>query len=146
METTAAMLLICSRLIEQGSKAVSQMMSTLFFPVVPFVLHIFVIASFLTIAVLLSSVRSPHSAIYYKSGEDIVGNMTTPPQCNPGACLNPETNATFLFNDTCSVSSFVKANCDMTECQEEVKSCLAASISFNETMTCITGALSVRQL
>ena len=111
------------RLIEQGSKAVSHMMSTLFFPVVPFVLHIFVIGSFLTIAVLLSSVRSPHSAIYYKSGEteDTAGTNVTalPPKCNPGACINPETKTTFLFNDTCSIQTFDKAKCDL-ECEEEV--------------------------
>ena len=52
------------RLIEQGSKAVSHMMSTLFFPIVPFCLHLFVIACFLTIAILLSSGTYPHTSSY----------------------------------------------------------------------------------
>merc|ERR1719419_626770 len=60
---------IAIKLIEQGSKAVSSMLSTLFFPVVPFALHLFVIGSAMTIAVLLSSVRSPNNTIYYKSAD-----------------------------------------------------------------------------
>ncbi len=36
-------ILIAIELIEEGSKSVSQIFSTLFFPVFPFVMHVFVI-------------------------------------------------------------------------------------------------------
>jgi len=112
---------IAIKLIEQGSKAVSSMLSTLFFPVVPFALHLFVIGSAMTIAVLLSSVRSPNNTIYYKSADtDATSNVTQPPLgCDVGSCVNPDTNATYLFNDTCNMKDFAKRGCD-TGCQEEV--------------------------
>jgi len=111
---------IAIKLIEQGSKAVSHMMSTLFFPIVPFCLHLFVIACFLTIAILLSSVRSPNNTIYFKSGDhDTPENVTVAPQgCDPKTCVNPDTNAPYLFNDTCTIETFEKADC--SSCSEEV--------------------------
>jgi len=113
---------IAIRLIEQGSKAVSSMLSTLFFPVVPFALHLFVIGAAMTVAVLLSSVRSPHNTIFYESAEaeDAPANVTLPPKgCQLGSCVNPDTNNTFLFNETCNIKDFASLGCD-TGCNEEV--------------------------
>ena len=48
-------ILIAIELIEEASIAVSHMMSTLFFPVVPFVMEVFVIGWFVLVAMYLAS-------------------------------------------------------------------------------------------
>lgn len=91
---------IAISLIQQGSKAVGQMFSTLFFPIVPFLFQLIVAGWFLAIAMYLSSsgVSEFRVAIQEK------GNVCL--ESNKGACLNPNTNQTYLTNDTCTMSTF----------------------------------------
>jgi hypothetical protein len=46
---------IAIELIEEGSKSVGQNCSSIFFPVIPFLLHIVVVAWFAAVAMYLSS-------------------------------------------------------------------------------------------
>ncbi len=48
-------IMIAIELIEQASKSVSSIISTLFFPVFPFVMHVFVVLAFAFVALSLSS-------------------------------------------------------------------------------------------
>ncbi len=52
-------ILIAIELIEQGSKVVAQLFSTLFFPIFPFILHVVIVLSFACVAVGLASAKEP---------------------------------------------------------------------------------------
>ena len=62
---------IAIKMIEHGSKAVSHMLCSLLFPVIPFVLHCCVIIWFLVAGMYMSSIREKKFTVYYD--EDEVG-------------------------------------------------------------------------
>ena len=74
------------------------------------------------------AVRSPNNTIYFKSGDhDTPENVTVAPQgCDPKTCVNPDTNAPYLFNDTCTIETFEKADC--SSCSEEVRDYFCATL------------------
>ena len=62
------------KMIEHGSKAVSNMCSSLFIPIIPFILHAAVIVWFLAIGCYMASISKKEYNIYYD--EDQTGNHT----------------------------------------------------------------------
>jgi len=106
---------IAIALIEQGSKAVGQSISSLFFPLLPFLLQLVVVAWFLIVALYLSSWGIPEHRIAFKdrSTNEINdgGNWTEKPLPNHcrDACTVSEGNMTRegdlcepgKFNQTC---------------------------------------------
>uniref|UniRef100_A0A4D5RA77 Choline transporter-like protein n=1 Tax=Scolopendra viridis TaxID=118503 RepID=A0A4D5RA77_SCOVI len=87
-------------LIQESSKAVGSIMSSLFFPLIPFVLQLGVIAFWLAIALHLSSANFPkHYAI-------------VPPSCNAScpSIKNFDRCTVEEFNRTC------KSNCPKADC------------------------------
>ena len=60
------------KMIEHGSKAVSNMCSSLFIPIIPFILHAAVIVWFLAIGCYMASISEKEYNIYYD--EDQTGN------------------------------------------------------------------------
>ena len=65
---------IAIELIEEGSIAVGDIMSTLFFPVVPFLLQLVVIAFFTVVAMFLASSGEPKYVLPSDTGD---GNCPT---------------------------------------------------------------------
>ena len=61
-------------MIEHGSKAVSHMCTSLFIPIIPFLLHACVIIWFVTIGCYMASIGEKEYNIYYD--EDQKGNKT----------------------------------------------------------------------
>ena len=59
-------IIIAIKMIEQGSKAVGQMCSSLFFPVLPFFFHAVVAISAVTIAMYLASYGEKEYHIFYE--------------------------------------------------------------------------------
>ena len=59
-------IIIAIKMIEQGSKAVGQMCSSLIFPVIPFFFHAVVAVSAITIAMYLASYGEKEYHIYYE--------------------------------------------------------------------------------
>ena len=59
-------IVIAIKMIEQGSKAVGQMCSSLIFPVIPFLFHAVVALSAITIAMYLASYGEKEYHIYYE--------------------------------------------------------------------------------
>ena len=59
-------IIIAIKMIEQGSKAVGQMCSSLLFPVIPFFFHAVVAAAFVAIAMYLSSYGEKEYQIFYE--------------------------------------------------------------------------------
>ena len=60
------------RMIEHGSKAVSNMLSSMFVPIIPFLLHAVVIVWFVGIGCYMASIGEQEYNIYYD--EDETGN------------------------------------------------------------------------
>jgi len=135
---------IAIKLIEQGSKAVAQMRATLFFPILPFFLHLVVVFGFVTMAALLGSVGDGTYQIYYPSGvvnstdrDTLIqafqefhsdeGKNYTAPLCEPDSCVNPATDQMYLFSDECVMDEVERSDCKRS-CQEEV-SCQFVSYS-----------------
>ena len=116
---------ISIKMIEQGSKAVAQMFSTLFFPVLPFVLHVFVVLAFIAIAMLLASMGKGHYSVFYEEegvAKQVYSRVRTdpvqPPNCGAGVCLNPATNATYLLGQTCDPDTFKDSGCQ--QCNQDI--------------------------
>jgi len=96
-------ILIAIALIEQGSKAVGQMFSSLFFPIIPFLFQLVVAGWFLIVAMYLAS--SGESEYRVSMPEENCGKVT--------ACTS------FKSNDTCTVAEFsdCAASCSGSVCQ-----------------------------
>ncbi|KAG0722373.1 Choline transporter-like protein 2 [Chionoecetes opilio] len=89
---------IAIALIGQASKAVGSIMSTLFFPVVPYILQLVFLTLFCGVAVLLASAGKAHYRVMC-SGSDGCG------------C------ADYKENDTCSMETFDTSLCPSASCQ-----------------------------
>ncbi|CAL4166186.1 unnamed protein product, partial [Meganyctiphanes norvegica] len=90
---------IAIALIGQASKAVGSIMSTLFFPIIPYILQLIFLAIFCFLAVMLASAGRPSYHVY----------------CPESGCgCSPGTNIT--ENATCDVESFVNS-CVNATCQ-----------------------------
>jgi len=130
-------ILIAIALIEQGSKAVGQMFSSLFFPIIPFILQLVVVGWFLVVALYLSSWGEQEYRVTFK--DESLGdcdsleaclkptNMTSSPsslsELFETSSSPPEEVSTSLYyqaNDTCMPELF-------KECSE---SCLGAKCTF----------------
>jgi len=96
-------ILIAIALIEQGSKAVGQMFSSLFFPIIPFLFQLVVTGWFLIVAMNLAS-----------SGESEY-RVSIP----ESTCQNAIGCASFKSNDTCTVEEFslCASQCKEATCQ-----------------------------
>lgn len=105
-------ILIAIELIEQGSKAVGQMFSTLFFPLVPFCSQIVVVLFFAGVAVYLSSAGQPEYRISYPLEKDPLTRTAMATPC-PN-CFNPDTNKPYNVSDLCEPTEF-KESCQCTE-------------------------------
>jgi len=92
-------ILIAIALIEQGSKAVGQMFSSLFFPIIPFMFQLVVAGWFLVVAMYLAS-----------SGESEY-RVSIP----NGTCLTSTACATYKSNDTCTMEKFSDCAADCSE-------------------------------
>ena len=64
---------IAIKMIEHGSKAVSHMLCSLLFPVIPFILHCIVIIWFVVAGMYMASIRVKKFTVYYD--EDEVGKI-----------------------------------------------------------------------
>lgn len=94
-------ILIAIALIEQGSKAVGQMFSSLFFPLLPFLFQLVVAGWFLVVALYLSSWGEQEYRVTFKDN--------SPGTCNFKACLKePNSTAMSLSEDT--YSPYYQAN------------------------------------
>lgn len=99
---------IAIELIEQGSKAVGQMFSTLFFPVVPFVLHVAVVFSFAAVALYLSSAgQAEYKVAYHVENEHLTRGLQSAPAVDcKQECLNPTTGSKYHIGDVCVPAIF----------------------------------------
>lgn len=75
------------------------MMSTLFFPIIPFILEVFLVGWFILVAIYLASSGVPQYQVTLESGEK---------------CPDPR-NVTWSFGDECDVNSFTPFNCNITK-------------------------------
>jgi len=93
---------IAINLIEEGSKAVASICSSLFFPFIPFVLQLCVTCCFLLVAMYLASSGQSDYRVYFKDEK----------------CLNVECEQ-FNSNDTCTTESFSSCAqvCPHSHCQ-----------------------------
>ena len=64
---------IAIKMIEHGSKAVSQMLCSLVFPILPFFLHACVVAWFVLTGMYMASIRQTKYIVYYD--EDQIGKI-----------------------------------------------------------------------
>jgi len=114
---------IAIALIEQGSKAVGQMFSSLFFPIIPFLLQLVVVAWFLLVALFLASWGIPENRVSFSNPD--AHNPSSPSECiNSGACtfINSSTGQDVVQNfkpgDICDPETFNKScTCKDVECQ-----------------------------
>jgi choline transporter-like protein 2/4/5 len=120
---------IAIQLIEQGAKAVGQMCSTIFFPLLPFTMHCGVVLWFAVIAMYLSSAGSKVYTINYNlenigsiSARDsaLDGVQPPPAHCTRNDnCHNPVTKASYALKDVCIPGVFNDTclNCPEIHCQ-----------------------------
>jgi len=101
-------ILIAIALIEQGSKAVGQMFSSLFFPIIPFLLQLVVVGWFLVIALYLASWGEQEYRVAYKNNVD----CSSVPSCTKS--VNGSTATPYQSNDTCTLQEFQPC---MEQCQ-----------------------------
>jgi len=105
-------ILIAIALIEQGSKAVGQMFSSLFFPIIPFLLQLVVVGWFLVVAMYLSSWGEQEYRVSFKNNRD----------CSRiDACartVNESFPIPYQANDTCIPQEFepCKQECPEAHC------------------------------
>lgn len=108
---------IAISLIQQGSKAVGQMFSTLFFPIIPFLLQLIVAGWFLAIALYLSSsgVSEFRVVVQNETQEERAQGMDCL-KVNAG-CKNPS-GVAYSGNDTCTMDEFKScaSNCSAASC------------------------------
>jgi len=93
-------ILIAIALIEQGSKAVGQMFSSLFFPIIPFLMQLVVVGWFLIVALYLSSWGEQEYRVAFKNNRDC---------SNFEACSRTVNNSLpvpYKSNDTCTSKEF----------------------------------------
>merc|ERR550519_283297 len=107
---------IAISLIQQGSKAVGQMFSTLFFPIIPFLLQLIVAGWFLAVALCLSSSGvSEFRVVVQEGAKEQIGI-----KCLNGTseCMNTATSAAYTVNDTCTMDEFsdCAAKCPAASC------------------------------
>ena len=88
--------MIAIELIEEASIAVGSMMSTLFFPIIPFILESIVIVWFIVVAMFLASSGEAEYRVH---------NLD---EC---ACVNPEDDKNWKEDDECEIETF---NCNTT--------------------------------
>jgi choline transporter-like protein 2/4/5 len=112
---------IAIALIEQGSKAVGQSISSLFFPLLPFVLQLVVVAWFLIVALYLSSWGIPEHRIAFndRSSNEIANNGTWIMKDLPDHC-----------SDACAVTELVD-NKTVMRTSKEGEDCVPEK--FNQT-------------
>jgi len=106
-------ILIAIALIEQGSKAVGQMFSSLFFPIIPFLSQLVVVGWFLVVALYLSSWGQQEYRVAFKNDKD----CSTIPECSYSD--NSSTIVPYKANDTCLPMDFgpCKKACPDAMCQ-----------------------------
>jgi len=94
---------IAIELIKQGSKAVAHMFSSLFFPIIPFLLQLVVVAWFMVVALFLSSwgITEHRIALTFNNNTDV--NFTgLPATCNQAQCKKDNgTGELFKIGDIC---------------------------------------------
>jgi len=110
---------IAIALIEEGSKAVGQMFSTLFFPLLPFLFQLVVLAWFLVIALFLSSWGLPEHRVAFKNAFQ---NSSSPPGCISSCTYTDPVNDTievYQRGDMCDPETFTQecGDCPDVECQ-----------------------------
>jgi len=97
-------------LIKEGAKASGQICSSMFFPLVPFILHILVFAWFLTVALCLNSAGEKIYKIHYDYELPVSTMMTN--QFNESVPLPPnkgcenQQGKQYLLNDNCIPKEF----------------------------------------
>jgi len=106
-------ILIAIALIEQGSKAVGQMFSSLFFPIIPFLLQLVVVGWFLVVALYLASWGEQEYRVAFKNNVD----CSSVPGCT--RTVNGSTAAPYQSNDTCALQEFQPCmeQCEGAMCQ-----------------------------
>jgi len=126
-------ILIAIALIEQGSRAVGQMFSSLFFPIIPFLLQSVVVGWFLLVALYLSSWGEQEYRVTFK--DEMTGDCSSYDACLKPANMTsstasfstwlgpspeyPSSNSThFQANDTCTPDTFkeCKSACQGANC------------------------------
>jgi len=109
-------ILIAIALIEEGSRAVGQMFSALFFPIIPFLCHVVVVGWFLVIALYLSSWGEQEYRVTFKDGA--APDCSSHPECllpsnsssvdlltGPDAS-SPSLSSHYENNSTCTPKDF----------------------------------------
>ena len=93
-------IIIAIHLIEEASKAIGTMMSTLVFPVLPFLLQTMVVLWWMVVASFLATSGNKEYRVV--------------DACSQETCVNPDTGEDFTVGDTCEPETF--QNC--TSCPE----------------------------
>ena len=113
---------IAIKLIGQGAKAVGQMCSTTYFPIVPFILHVVVVLWFATLALYLLSSGTKIYRIYY---DDVANqqnqSIASPPNhcLQDNNCINPATTYAYKKYEQCDPNKFNESchDCPEMTCQ-----------------------------
>ncbi|KAK7076338.1 hypothetical protein SK128_014359 [Halocaridina rubra] len=92
---------IAIALIGQASKAVGDIMSTLMFPIIPYILHLLFITFFCAVALFLSSAGEAQYRV----------------MCPAGGCGCIEPNSRIVENATCNFETFDNTSCPGASCQ-----------------------------
>ena len=99
---------IAIELIEEASKAVGEMPSILFFPIVPFTAQLLVVIWFIIVGMFLATSGTREYKVV-----DITAQDTQ--------CINPVTQTIFSVNDECDPDTFpvnCAQNCDAEHCAQ----------------------------
>ena len=118
---------IAIELIKQGSKAVAQMFSSLFFPIIPFMFQLVVVAwwvtstklmvflRFMVVALFLSSwgITEHRIAFTFNNNTDV--NFTgLPATCNQAQCMKENGTEELLeIGDICNPDTFNEVSCEI---------------------------------
>ena len=100
-------------LIEEGSVACSQMLATLFFPPLPFVLQGLVLLWGFVVGVFLLTASSREYRVVMEDQDDRLLDCGS-------SCINPGTNQSFSLGEECTLwaDNFTQlCDCDMVGCQ-----------------------------
>eukprot|EP00092_Neocalanus_flemingeri_P022536 GFUD01024438.1.p1 GENE.GFUD01024438.1~~GFUD01024438.1.p1 ORF type:complete len:770 (+),score=149.75 GFUD01024438.1:193-2502(+) len=106
-------IMIAIALIEQGSKAVGQMFSSLFFPIIPFLLQLVVVGWFLVVALYLASWGEQEYRVAFKNDRD----CSQFEGCSQS--VNGSDSVPYQSNDTCTPEEFKPCidSCPEAMCQ-----------------------------
>jgi len=107
-------IIIAIKLIEEGSHAVGQMFSSLFFPIIPWLFQLIVFGAFLIASLYLSSWGVQDYRVAIKNDESL-------PCANEDACknFNGSDSTPYRTNDTCDPTTFKMCSdvCPQASCQ-----------------------------